>query len=119
MDVRREILANGLRSLRTLDRSDHIFYRRNLFGSRVAEDTAAVHEDLQFVVSEPHLRTDAVLRNQLALKAPGQASYSTSNQAAVDFNLSVPIHAYFFSTMSTLARVSAHSSFKTAVVLPV
>jgi len=66
-----------------------------------------------------HPGTDAVLRFDLSLKAPGQASQAASKQAAVDFDVSVWIHGYFCSLTSTLAMVSAQSSFKTAAVAPV
>jgi hypothetical protein len=66
-----------------------------------------------------HRGTDAVLRFDLSLKAPGQASQAASKQAAVDFDLRIFVHGYFCSLTSTFAMVSAQSSFKTAAVAPV
>ena len=83
---------NRWRYLRGPDRSHHIFHGPNLLGTRVAEDAAAVHEDFQLVVGKLHLGLNAVFRYQLALEAPGQASQTASNQAAVDFDLRILVH---------------------------
>ena len=69
-----------------------MIYSWNLFGTRVAEDAAAVDHDFQFVIGKLHLWMDAVFCNQFALKAPGQASYAASNQAAVDLDLGILVH---------------------------
>ena len=105
-----------MRSLRAFDRSHHVFHGRNPLGTRVSEDTATVGEDFKLVVGKLHLWMDAVFRYEFALKAPGQASDAASNQATVDFDLRILVHNYFCSLTSTLAMVSAQSSFKTAAV---
>jgi hypothetical protein len=80
----------------------------------VAEDTAAVYQHLKLVVLVMDFRADAMFRNQFALEAAGQASEAGSNQAAANLDSRVRAHPYFFTATSTLAVVSAQSSFKTA-----
>jgi len=58
----------------------------------VAEYALTVHQDFELVVSVLHLRLDAMLRNQFALQAAGQASEAWSNQAAVNLDSGVLVH---------------------------
>ena len=63
----------------------------------VREDTAAIDQHLEFAVGKFHLRQDPVFRLEFALKAPGQASFVGSNQAAVNLDLEVLVHSFHFS----------------------
>ena len=58
----------------------------------IGEDAAAVDQHLKLSVGVTHLRFDAVLRFELALKAPGQASFVASNQAAANLDFVVLVH---------------------------
>ena len=92
---------------------------RNALRLRVTENRPAIHQHLKLVVLMAHRRADGVSRFDLSLQAPGQASQAASKQASANFDVGVGVHGYFFSITSTLAMVSAQSSFNTAELVPV
>jgi len=61
--------------------------RGNALGFGVGEHGLAIHQHVELMVGVLHLRRDAVFALQLVLKAPGQASQTTSKQASADENV--------------------------------
>jgi hypothetical protein len=58
----------------------------------VGEDTLAIDEDFKLSVGKVDLRTDPIFRIEFALKAPGQASLVSSNQAPTNLDLCILVH---------------------------
>lgn len=58
----------------------------------VGEDTLAIDEDFKLSVGKVHFRMDPIFRIEFALKAPGQASLVSSNQAPTNLDLCILVH---------------------------
>ena len=54
----------------------------------------AVDQHLKLSVGVADFRLNAVFRFEFALKAPGQATFVGSNQAAADFDFGVRVHRF-------------------------
>ena len=64
----------------------------------------AVDQDLEISVGVADFRLNAVFRFEFALKAPGQASFVGSNQAAADIDFGVLVHRFDWAARVTAPR---------------
>jgi hypothetical protein len=75
-----------------LNQGEQAFDGWSVLCAAMAEDTSAVNKDLKFPVGMTHFRADPIFRSEFALKAPGQASLVSSNQAPTDLDFCLVFH---------------------------